>query len=141
MDKIIKHSGVVQSIDGMLIRVKIVQTSACAACSAKGLCSSAESKEKTVDIFDKDANNYSVGDQVDIIGTTSLGLQAVWWAFGIPFVLIILTLFVSFALTDGNESLSGIISILSLIPYYIFLYFYRDKMAKKFSFKLKPINN
>ena len=141
MDKIIEHLGVVQSIEGMLIHVKIIQVSACAACSAKGLCSSAESKEKTVDIFDKDAKKYSVGDQVNIIGTASMGLQAVMWAFVIPFVIIIVALFVSFTLTKGNESLSGIITILSVIPYYFILYLMRNKMSKKFTFKLKPINS
>lgn len=141
MDKIIEHSGVIQDIEGTLIRVKIIQASACAACSVKGLCSSAESKEKIVEIIDDKADNYKIGDVVNICGTTTMGLKAVTWAFVIPFLIILVTLFISFTLTKGNETLSGLFSILALIPYYIILYLMRDKMSKKFSFKLKPINN
>ena len=46
----IKHLGIVENIQGSHLSVRIVQTSACAACSAKGHCSSADSKDKVIDI-------------------------------------------------------------------------------------------
>ena len=48
----IKHLGIVENIQGSHLSVRIVQTSACAACSAKGHCSSADSKDKIIDITD-----------------------------------------------------------------------------------------
>lgn len=45
----IKHLGIVESINGSYLKVRIVQTSACSACSIKGHCSAAESKEKLID--------------------------------------------------------------------------------------------
>ncbi|MCQ5209089.1 SoxR reducing system RseC family protein, partial [Bacteroides thetaiotaomicron] len=39
----IKHLGFVENIQGSHLSVRIVQTWACAACSAKGHCSSADS--------------------------------------------------------------------------------------------------
>ena len=48
----IKHLGIVENIQGSHLSVRIVQTSACAACSAKGHCSSADSKDKIIDIID-----------------------------------------------------------------------------------------
>ena len=41
-----------------LLSVRIVQTSACAACSVKGHCSSADSKDKIIDIIDTAAASY-----------------------------------------------------------------------------------
>lgn len=46
MADIIKHQGIVENINGSHVMVRIVQTSACAACSAKGHCASADTKEK-----------------------------------------------------------------------------------------------
>ena len=43
----IKHLGIVENIQGSHLSVRIVQTSACAACSAKGHCSSADSRTKS----------------------------------------------------------------------------------------------
>ena len=52
MADIIKHRGIVEKIDGSHIVVRIVQTSACSACSAKGLCNASESKEKQIDVYE-----------------------------------------------------------------------------------------
>ena len=52
MADIIKHRGIVEKVDGAHITVRIVQTSACAACSAKGLCNASESKEKQIDVYE-----------------------------------------------------------------------------------------
>ena len=49
----IKHLGIVESINGSYLKVRIVQTSACSACSIKGHCSAAESKEKLIDVYNK----------------------------------------------------------------------------------------
>ena len=89
----IKHLGIVESIQGSHLSVRIVQTSACAACSAKGHCSSADSKDKIIDIMDTAAASYQVGERVMVVGETSMGMMAVVLAFIIPFVLLIFSLF------------------------------------------------
>ena len=69
----IKHLGIVENIQGSHLSVRIVQTSACAACSAKGHCSSADSKDKIIDITDAAADSYQTGERVMVIGETSMG--------------------------------------------------------------------
>ena len=77
----IKHLGIVENIQGSHLSVRIVQTSACAACSAKGHCSSADSKDKIIDIIDTAASSYQVGEKVMVVGETSMGMMAVVLAF------------------------------------------------------------
>ena len=141
MTDIIKHRGIVESINGSHIRVRIVQTSACSACSVKGHCNASESKEKLVDVFDTKASSYRVGEEVMLYGTTSMGMQAVFWAFGVPFLILLAALFITMHLTRGDELKSAIISLLALAPYYLIIYMYRGKLSKKFSFTLEPIKN
>ena len=50
----INHSGVVETVDGEHLRVRILQTSACSACKVAGHCSAAESKEKIKQIISDD---------------------------------------------------------------------------------------
>lgn len=140
MANIIKHHGIVENIDGSHIRVRIMQTSACISCSAKGYCSSADSKEKIVDVYDA-INTYHPGDKVMIHAATSMGMQAVLIAFVIPFIILIAALFITMSFSEGDELLSASISLLTLIPYYIVIYFCRNRIRKNFSFTLKPINN
>lgn len=141
MSDIIQHSGTVESIDGNHVRVKIVQTSACATCAAHKFCNSSESKEKMIDVYTKDATAYGVGQSVQVLGTTSMGMRAVLWAFGVPFVVLVAVLYASFMLTGGNEPLSALWALGALVVYYLILYMCRDKMTKKFVFTIKSINN
>ena len=112
----IKHLGIVENIQGSHLSVRIVQTSACAACSVKGHCSSADSKDKIIDIIDTAAASYQVGENVMVVGETSMGMQAVALAFIIPFVLLIFTLFLFMALIE-NELYAALLSLAVLVPY------------------------
>ena len=136
----IKHLGIVENIQGSHLSVRIVQTSACAACSAKGHCSSADSKDKIIDIIDTAASSYRVGEKVMVIGETSMGMRAVVLAFIIPFVLLIFSLFLFMALME-NELYSALLSLAILIPYYFILWLNKTRLKQKFSFTIKPINN
>ena len=136
----IKHLGIVENIQGSHLSVRIVQTSACAACSAKGHCSSADSKDKIIDIIDTAASSYRVGEKVMVIGETSMGLMAVVLAFIIPFILLIFSLFLFMALME-NELYSALLSLAILIPYYFILWLNKTRLKQKFSFTIKPINN
>ena len=98
----IKHLGIVENIQGSHLSVRIVQTSACAACSAKGHCSSADSKDKIIDIIDTAASSYQVGEKVMVVGETSMGMMAVLLAFVLPFVLLIFSLFLLMALIENE---------------------------------------
>jgi len=77
---------------------------------------------------------------VMVIGETSMGMMAVALAFIIPFVLLIVSLFVLMALI-GNELYAALLSLAVLIPYYFILWLNKTRMKQHFSFTIKPINN
>lgn len=135
----IKHLGIVENIQGSHLSVRIVQTSACAACSVKGHCSSADSKDKIIDIVDTAAASYKVGEQVMVIGEMSMGMMAVVLAFIIPFVLLIFSLFLLMALLE-NELYAALLSLAVLVPYYFILWLNKTRLKQHFSFTIKPIN-
>lgn len=136
MADIIKHRGIVEKIDGSHIVVRIVQTSACLACSAKGLCNASESKEKQIDVYEVNPA-YRIGEEVILCGTTSMGMKAVFLAFGIPVFLLLAALFVTMRVTDGDALLSAIVALVAVVPYYAVLYLMKDKMNKTFSFVIE----
>lgn len=136
MADIIKHRGVVEKIDGSHVVVRIVQTSACSACSAKGLCNASESKEKQIDVYESNPS-YRIGEEVVLCGSTTMGMRAVFLAFGIPVLLLLFALFATMRITDGDALLSAIVAMLAIIPYYFVIYLMKDKMNKTFSFVIE----
>ena len=136
MADIIKHRGIVEKVDGSHIVVRIVQTSACSACSAKGLCNASDSKEKQIDVYEVNPS-YQIGEEVMVCGTTSMGMRAVLLAFGVPLLILVLALGVSMKLTGEDALLSSGIALLSVVPYYIAIYFCKDKLNRTFSFTIE----
>ena len=136
MADIIKHRGIVEKVDGSHVVVRIVQTSACSACSAKGLCNASESKEKQIDVYEVNAS-YQIGEEVVLCGSTSMGMQAVFLAFGVPVLILLVALFVTMKVTDGDALLSALVALLAVIPYYVVLHFMKDKLNKNFSFTIE----
>ena len=136
MADIIKHRGIVEKVEGSHVVVRIVQTSACAACSAKGLCNASESKEKQIDVYEVNAS-YQIGEEVVLYGTTSMGMRAVFLAFGIPMLLLLVALFVTMRVTDGDALVSSLVALFAVVPYYLVIYFMKDKLNKTFSFTIE----
>lgn len=135
----IEHQGIVENIDGMHIAVRIVQTSACSTCVAAGHCNASEMKVKIIDVYTAEFQNYSIGQEVRLYGSSSMGMQAVLWAFGVPFIILVFVLSVLQLGLGLSEVVSALGALASLIPYYVVLYLLRYKMSKKFSFTIKPI--
>ena len=136
MADIIKHRGIVEKVEGAHVVVRIVQTSACAACSAKGLCNASESKEKQIDVYEAGAS-YRIGEEVVLCGSTSMGMRAVFLAFGIPMLLLLFALFVSMRVTDGDALVSSLVALFAVVPYYLVIYFMKDKLNRTFSFTIE----
>lgn len=137
MSKKIEHTGIIRHIEGNKVKVEIVQMSACSSCHAKGACTAADMDEKIIDAIN-DNPALKVGDAVNIYGENGGGLFAVLLAFVIPFVLILLSLIITGRFIQ-SEAISGLISLSVLIPYFIILSLFNNKLKKKFTFYISDI--
>ena len=137
MSNRISHSGVIDKIDGDHVQVRIVQTSACAACKVAGYCNAAESKVKMVDVFcDSVAKQLSVGQTVTVTVSRQVATQALLWAFGLPFLLMVSVLIIVLKWT-GSEGLAALSGLGILVPYFIALWLFRDRMRDRLSFSIE----
>lgn len=129
------HTGKVKAIKDSQLSVEIVQTSACSACHAAKLCRVSETSEKTVLVTVSDSGRFRVGQNVTVCGSESQGMKAVAMAFGLPLVLVILALAVSTVVWD-DDRIAALIGLAVLVPYWLILYRFRDRIGKKFSFRV-----
>ena len=136
MKHIIRHSGVVESIEDGCIHIRITQTSACAACKVAGYCNAAESKEKIIDVYCDDFAAYSIGQAVVVTTTGQVAARALLWGFGFPFLLLVVVLFLTWLLTT-HEGWAALCALASLIPYYMVLWLMRDKMSQQLAFSIE----
>ena len=136
MSNKIKHSGVVENIMGDSVQVRIVQTSACAACKVAGYCNASELKEKLVDVYHADTRNLRVGDVVTVTASTQVAAQALLLGFGLPFVVLVAVL-IAVLLITGNEGAAALSGLAALVPYYAVLFLFRNRIRDKLSFSIE----
>ncbi len=137
-NKQIDHVGTITDIKDEKIRVSILNVSACTGCHAKSACSMSDMKEKEIDIIDY-SGSFKLNEEVKVVYQESLGWLALFLAYIIPFVLVVITLAIATAFT--NELISGLLALGILLPYYSILYFFKDRLKKTFSFTIHKIVN
>ncbi|MBI9038681.1 MAG: SoxR reducing system RseC family protein [Bacteroidales bacterium] len=135
----IHHSGIISEIKKEKILVSIISHSACSSCKVKGMCNVSEMKEKIVEVNHQPGINYKIGEEVNVLMKKSLGSQAVFLAYVLPFLIMFIVLIILINLT-GNEGFSGLISIAILVPYFYIIYLLRDRFKKKFVFIIQKKN-
>lgn len=136
MGQKIVHRGVVDSIADSVVRVRILQSSACGACRVAAHCNLSEQKMKMVDVpRDRVGRLPGIGDEVVVAASSRMGAQAVVLAFGLPFLVLVAVVFAVSRFTD-SEPVMALSGLASLIPYYILLYAFRQKIGEAIAFEL-----
>lgn len=136
----INHAGIVESITDDCVKVRILQTSACAACKVASHCNASESKEKIVDVMGRrDVKGLKVGDSVVVSASRDVANRALLLAFGVPFLILMTVLVVALRFVS-EEGLAALVALGMLIPYYALLWLMRDRIRQCLSFELESIN-
>ena len=133
----ISHAGIVESIGEGCVQVRILQTSACAACKVAGHCHASESKEKIVDVFNVgDVSHLKVGDSVVVTASRDVANRALLLGFGVPFLILVSVLVIMLQLVS-EEGLAALAALAALLPYYGLLYLMRDRIQQKMAFSIE----
>ena len=132
MDELIRHEGIVLSINGEKAHVQIVQTSACSACKARSMCMSSESQSEEMDAVMLEP--MKIGDKVEVEVRERLAWKAVLLAYILPFIVMLAIIAILDFATDWSEAVVGTLSLCGIALYYIGLSVFRNRLQKQFSF-------
>ena len=125
-----------ESVAEGCVKVRILQTSACAACKVASHCNASDKKEKIVEVFCDDAASYQKGQEVRVTASKQVAANALLLGFGLPFLLLMLILIVTLKLS-GNEGIAAIAALASLVPYYLVLWLFKDRIRQRLAFALE----
>lgn len=135
--KEVTHTGIVKEVGIKGIKVGIVVISGCASCQIKGSCNMSEQTDKELEI-ECDPYLFTVGQHVIVRLKASQGMNALFLGYLLPF-FVLLTVMIIATKATKNEGLVGLISLFSLVPYYLLLYVFRNRIKKKFTYVVQPL--
>ena len=125
-----------ESVAEGCVKVRILQTSACAACKVASHCNASDKKVKIIEVFCDDAASYQIGQEVRVTASRQVAANALLLGFGLPFLLLMLILIVTLKLS-GNEDVAAIAALASLVPYYMALWLFKDRIRQRLAFALE----
>jgi positive regulator of sigma E activity len=133
----IEHRGTVEEILNHCIRVKIQRDDACGHCGAQNMCNLGNDSGMIIETPKSDPD-LKTGDVVGITMARSTGNKAILFGYFLPFILLISVLITLNAM-GFRDWVSGLISIFTLVPYYLLLYAFRKKLSKTITFSVHKI--
>ena len=133
-----EHKGNIIKIEGNTVTVKVLQLSACAHCEGKKYCTLAEAKEKEIKIYDSNANEYSIGEEVQIIAQQKQLFTAVLWAYVLPLILLFIGVGVG-SILELPEIHSALMGLIAVTMYYVFLFAINKYLSKSLEFKISKL--
>ena len=131
------HQGKVVSCTADRVTVQITLNDACQHCGSQSGCIILNSKTRHIEVpVGKKDPLFEIGEEVTVKMTTNSGMKAVWYAYLLPTLLLVAGVGAAYALhaKDGTIALAAL-SVIGL--YYLFLYFFRNRINRKFSFKVE----
>jgi sigma-E factor negative regulatory protein RseC len=132
--------GIVRAIQGDQIEVEITISSACSECHAKSICIPSDHKRETVLAQRLYNEHFEVGDKVQLVLKGSAGGKAVVLAYLLPFLVLMVALFGTYAITK-SELAGVIVSVVFVVIYYIILKTQNKKIEQNFQFFVKRMGN
>jgi sigma-E factor negative regulatory protein RseC len=133
----IKHIGIVTNITEENVFVAVNDISSCQGCQLQNSCGTGHSgpKEFIIPIVDF---YFQIGEEVALFIKPNLGLKAVFLAFIIPFLILLIVLIST--LNYLPEWLSGIFVVGFIALYFIVLKWVNPFIKKHFQIEIKKFN-
>ena len=136
MNTEIRHEGIVESVSDDVVRVRILQSSACSGCKVASHCNASEMKEKLIDVRTQGARSrWQVGQAVVVSTQSSMASRALLLAFGMPLLLMLAVLAVAL-LAGCGEGLAAMLAVGVLFPYFVVLALFRNRISKSITFRI-----
>lgn len=132
MEKKVCKEGIVRRVEAGKVWVEIVMSSACGGCVAKNMCNISEKKNEIVETENIMGEEFALGETVQVQMQEHKAHQAVVLGYLLPFIVLIVGLFVCYALTHV-EWLSALVAFVLTAMYYLILKMFDKRLARQFT--------
>ena len=134
----IEHKGTVALVGRNFVRVDIEVMEACGSCASRKACAMGQGTIREIMVYTDEAQNYSVGEVVNVSARQSMGLVAVLLCYVAPLIVLVGALAVAISL-GCSEGVAALISLGVTALYFLLLAFLRKRISRKVVFTINKI--
>lgn len=130
----ITHTGTVTTVTKNTVTLSLSSDS-CGSCSLRGVCGPASNQERTINVESSDAQSFVVGQKVEVTLSQSQAVNAAFWGYILPLILILSVVFGGTA--AKNETFAAAAALGTIPVYYFILWLCRGKLKKTLQIKIR----
>lgn len=131
----ISHKAKIVKVNDYSVEAEIEVQSACAQCALQQACQMHETSKRKIVVPIENEQSFQIGDEVNVAISLVDSAKVTFFAYLLPLFLVLGTLLICLA-CEKSEIISGICSIIVLIPYYFGVFLKKNFFARKLSFKI-----
>lgn len=139
----VSHRGIVKSVTAASITVLTDDDCRCEGCAVAAICNKSEGSESAHDLVTvdtPDAARFRPGERVEIIATSRSTMWATLWALILPTLLFVgVLLWVRLEWPALGDWSIGI-ALGALVVYSLLLYLFRNALAGRIVWKVRPLD-
>ena len=133
---IFTREGTVSRILPHRVEVTVISVSACLHCRLKENCTVSDCRSRNILVETDNPQRYAPGSRVTVLMDSRLGWWSVFYAYILPLILVLGSLFAILAATaDETSAAAGALAV--LVPYYLLLAAMKKRLLSRYAFRLK----
>lgn len=133
---IFTREGTVSRILPHRVEVTVISVSACLHCRLKENCTVSDCRSRNILVETDNPQRYAPGSRVTVLMDSRLGWWSVFYAYILPLILVLGSLFAIFAAT-ADETAAAAGALVVLVPYYLLLAAMKKRLLSRYAFRLK----
>ena len=133
---IFTREGTVSRILPHRVEVTVISVSACLHCRLKENYTVSDCRSSNILVETDNPQRYAPGSRVTVLMDSRLGWWSVFYAYILPLILVLSSLFAILAATaDETAAAAGALAV--LVPYYLLLAAMKKRLLSRYAFRLK----
>lgn len=133
---IFTREGTVSRILPHRVEVTVISVSTCLHCRLKENCTVSDCRSRNILVETDNPQRYAPGSRVTVLMDSRLGWWSVFYAYILPLILVLGSLFAILAATaDETAAAAGALAV--LVPYYLLLAAMKKRLLSRYAFRLK----
>lgn len=136
-EPLVRHEGVITKISGDNVTVSLKGNINCEGCKAKSACGVSETNNKEIEVY-QTSMSLNLNEPVEVLLNRNLGLKAVFLAYVLPFIIMMVVLITASYFT--TEWIAGLFALVILIPYFLVVLLFKHKLKKTFQLSILKLS-
>lgn len=132
----LEHIGIIKDVGSGEIYVALKARPECTSCGAQAYCLPGTGSHERIAAVKQSSKDFAIGDRVQVSVEFGLSMAMIFLFYVLPVIIILVGTAVN-KIMAGHDLLVGLITVITLLMYFVTLYYLKLEFSPKPIFKIR----